>query len=281
MPPPCCCSPQWVGAPCGSHGPYVFYRAFRFQRRGGGRARVLSLGDFFFVRCRAEEPACIAELQLLWEERTSRQLLSSAKLYFLPEDTPQGRTSDHGEVGTAAPAPAHLRAGLRAGRRDGTGRDGGRWRAGGAVPGAARVREVGGRAAVTHRAVLAPRDGSLRGGAGAPGARLCALVRANAAGAARRMPPGSGRVAPAPLSPVRTVSHSVRGTGRTRVPRSRCRAGRGEGRNFARRCPGSAPSSASRALRRGRAGPGGGNRAPREPPRAPRPCVQGRPLPAV
>uniref|UniRef100_A0A8C6NBA1 Uncharacterized protein n=1 Tax=Melopsittacus undulatus TaxID=13146 RepID=A0A8C6NBA1_MELUD len=88
---------QWVGAPCGSHGPYVFYRAFRFQRRGGGRARVLSLGDFFFVRCRAEEPACIAELQLLWEERTSRQLLSSAKLYFLPEDTPQGRTSDHGE----------------------------------------------------------------------------------------------------------------------------------------------------------------------------------------
>ncbi|RMC11757.1 hypothetical protein DUI87_11881 [Hirundo rustica rustica] len=98
MPLPCCCSPQWVGAPCGSHGPYVFYRAFRFQRRGGGRARVLSLGDFFFVRCRAEEPACIAELQLLWEERTSRQLLSSAKLYFLPEDTPQGRTSDHGEV---------------------------------------------------------------------------------------------------------------------------------------------------------------------------------------
>ncbi|XP_075279192.1 AT-rich interactive domain-containing protein 5B isoform X3 [Opisthocomus hoazin] len=97
MPPPSCCSPQWVGAPCGSHGPYVFYRAFRFQRRGGGRARVLSLGDFFFVRCRAEEPACIAELQLLWEERTSRQLLSSAKLYFLPEDTPQGRTSDHGE----------------------------------------------------------------------------------------------------------------------------------------------------------------------------------------
>lgn len=88
---------KWVGAPCGSHGPYVFYRAFRFQRRGGGRARVLSLGDFFFVRCRAEEPACIAELQLLWEERTSRQLLSSAKLYFLPEDTPQGRTSDHGE----------------------------------------------------------------------------------------------------------------------------------------------------------------------------------------
>ncbi|XP_062436317.1 AT-rich interactive domain-containing protein 5B isoform X3 [Rhea pennata] len=88
---------QWVGAPCGSHGPYVFYKAFRFPRRGGARPRVLALGDFFFVRSGAEQPACIAELQLLWEERTSRQLLSSSKLYFLPEDTPQGRTSDHGE----------------------------------------------------------------------------------------------------------------------------------------------------------------------------------------
>ncbi|KAI1886922.1 hypothetical protein AGOR_G00200760 [Albula goreensis] len=44
-----------------------------------------------------EDPICIAELQLLWEERTTKQLLSSSKLYFLPEDTPQGRTVSHGE----------------------------------------------------------------------------------------------------------------------------------------------------------------------------------------
>ncbi|XP_019363440.1 PREDICTED: AT-rich interactive domain-containing protein 5B isoform X1 [Gavialis gangeticus] len=89
-------SVQWVGSPCGLHGPYIFYKAFQFHLEG--RPRILSLGDFFFVRCKPEDPICIAELQLLWEERTSRQLLSSSKLYFLPEDTPQGRNSDHGEV---------------------------------------------------------------------------------------------------------------------------------------------------------------------------------------
>ncbi|XP_044276334.1 AT-rich interactive domain-containing protein 5B isoform X1 [Varanus komodoensis] len=88
-------SVQWVGSPCGLHGPYIFYKAFQFHL--DGKPRILSLGDFFFVRCKAEDPICIAELQLLWEERTSRQLLSSSKLYFLPEDTPQGRNSDHGE----------------------------------------------------------------------------------------------------------------------------------------------------------------------------------------
>ena len=92
---------QWVGSPCGLHGPYIFYKAFRFQQLGG-RARLLSLGDFFLVSCRAGEPLCVAELQLLWEERTGKQLLSSSKLYFLPEDTPQGRTVNHGEVITIA-----------------------------------------------------------------------------------------------------------------------------------------------------------------------------------
>uniref|UniRef100_G3P8U6 AT-rich interaction domain 5B n=1 Tax=Gasterosteus aculeatus TaxID=69293 RepID=G3P8U6_GASAC len=86
---------KWVGSSCGLHGPYIFYKAFKFNR--DGKPRILSLGDFFFVRCKPEDPICIAELQLLWEERTSKQLLSSSKLYFLPEDTPQGRTVIHGE----------------------------------------------------------------------------------------------------------------------------------------------------------------------------------------
>lgn len=87
--------PQWVGSPCGLHGPYTFYKAFRFNL--DGKRRLLSLGDFFLVRCQPGEPLCIAELQLLWEERTKLQLLSSSKLYFLPEDTPQGRSASHGE----------------------------------------------------------------------------------------------------------------------------------------------------------------------------------------
>ncbi|KAM3605622.1 uncharacterized protein V6R79_002165 [Siganus canaliculatus] len=86
---------KWVGSSCGLHGPYIFYKAFKFTR--DDKPRILSLGDFFFVRCKPEDPICIAELQLLWEERTSKQLLSSSKLYFLPEDTPQGRTVAHGE----------------------------------------------------------------------------------------------------------------------------------------------------------------------------------------
>ncbi|XP_011482624.1 AT-rich interactive domain-containing protein 5B [Oryzias latipes] len=86
---------KWVGSSCGLHGPYIFYKAFKFHR--DGKARILALGDFFFVRCKPEDPICIAELQLLWEERTSKQLLSSSKLYFLPEDIPQGRTVAHGE----------------------------------------------------------------------------------------------------------------------------------------------------------------------------------------
>ncbi|XP_057703968.1 AT-rich interactive domain-containing protein 5B isoform X2 [Corythoichthys intestinalis] len=87
---------SWVGSSCGLHGPYVFYKAFKFASRDA-EARILSLGDFFLVRCKPDEPVCVAELQLLWEERTSRQLLSSSKLYFLPEDTPHGRDVSHGE----------------------------------------------------------------------------------------------------------------------------------------------------------------------------------------
>ncbi|KAL0964510.1 hypothetical protein UPYG_G00324850 [Umbra pygmaea] len=86
---------KWVGSSCGLHGPYKFYKAYKFHR--DGKPRILCLGDFFFVRCKPGDPICIAELQLLWEEKTTKQLLSSSKLYYLPEDTPFGRTLSHGE----------------------------------------------------------------------------------------------------------------------------------------------------------------------------------------
>lgn len=41
---------------------------------------------------------CIGELQLLWIDKNSEQTLASLRLYFLPENTPEGRM-DHGEVG--------------------------------------------------------------------------------------------------------------------------------------------------------------------------------------
>uniref|UniRef100_A0A8C7WY50 Uncharacterized protein n=1 Tax=Oryzias sinensis TaxID=183150 RepID=A0A8C7WY50_9TELE len=38
-----------------------------------------------------------AQVTLLWEDQTRHHLLASARLYFLPEDTPKGRTREHGE----------------------------------------------------------------------------------------------------------------------------------------------------------------------------------------
>ncbi|XP_077992260.1 uncharacterized protein LOC144446387 [Glandiceps talaboti] len=87
---------QWAGAPCGQHGPYIFYKGFKYLK--DGRRKILSLGEFFFVRCSAEDPICICELQLLWEDKSNNgQFLSSARLYFLPEDTPDGRAEWQGE----------------------------------------------------------------------------------------------------------------------------------------------------------------------------------------
>ena len=60
--------------------------------------RILGLGDFFFVQCRPEDPVCVGELQLLWHDKHSGQDLSSTRLYYLPETTPAGRMSAHGEV---------------------------------------------------------------------------------------------------------------------------------------------------------------------------------------
>ncbi len=50
------------------------------------------------MRCGPQEPVCIAEVTLLWEDQTQRHLLASSRLYFLPEDTPRGRAVEHGEV---------------------------------------------------------------------------------------------------------------------------------------------------------------------------------------
>ncbi|XP_078087321.1 uncharacterized protein LOC144505211 [Mustelus asterias] len=91
---------EWIGSPCGSHGPYTFYRAFSLPEPGSsgkGKGLTARLGQFFFVRCQPHEPECIAELQLLWEDRSHQQLLASTRLYFSPEDTPQGRSQHHGQ----------------------------------------------------------------------------------------------------------------------------------------------------------------------------------------
>lgn len=86
---------QLVGGPCGQHGPYTFYKAFKYTKNGV--KRVVTLSEFFFVKMwRDSDLLCIGELQLLWIDKNSEQVLASLRLYFLPENTPEGRV-DHGE----------------------------------------------------------------------------------------------------------------------------------------------------------------------------------------
>lgn len=87
---------QLVGGPCGQHGPYTFYKAFRYSKNG--IKKIITLSEFFFVKMwRDSDLLCIGELQLLWTDKNSEQTLASLRLYFLPENTPEGRM-DQGEV---------------------------------------------------------------------------------------------------------------------------------------------------------------------------------------
>ncbi|XP_029029537.1 AT-rich interactive domain-containing protein 5B isoform X2 [Betta splendens] len=88
---------QWLGAPSCQRGSYAFYKSVSSRTEADGPVRVWRLGEFYFVRCGPQDPVSIAEVTLLWEDQARRHLLASARLYFLPEDTPKGRTREHGE----------------------------------------------------------------------------------------------------------------------------------------------------------------------------------------
>ena len=88
---------QFVGPSCGHHASYTFYKAIKYMKNG--ETHILGLGEFFFVKIWPNSDlVAIGELQLLWEDRNTNQILSSTRLYFLPEYTPEGRTHHHGEV---------------------------------------------------------------------------------------------------------------------------------------------------------------------------------------
>lgn len=85
---------ELLGGACFSHGPYTFYKAVRI-----GNGRVLRLGSFFLTKLWSDaDLISIGELQLLWmDSRGPNQPLASLRLYFLPENTPDGRRDTHGE----------------------------------------------------------------------------------------------------------------------------------------------------------------------------------------
>lgn len=93
------CSLQLVGAPCGSHGPYTFYKAFKYNK--SGKQNILGLNEFVYIKLWSDADLVgIAELQQLWVDKNSEQTLAGLRLFFLPENTPEGRTDIHGEVST-------------------------------------------------------------------------------------------------------------------------------------------------------------------------------------
>uniref|UniRef100_A0A224X7T3 Putative serine protease h6 n=1 Tax=Panstrongylus lignarius TaxID=156445 RepID=A0A224X7T3_9HEMI len=85
-----------IGTPCGEHGPYIFYKALKYNKNG--KTNILALSEFFFVKLWTDSDLIsIGELQLLWEDKNNEQTLASLRLYILPENTPDGRTDMHGE----------------------------------------------------------------------------------------------------------------------------------------------------------------------------------------
>ena len=89
---------HFVGPSCGHHASYTFYKAAKYLNKSG-QMKILSLGEFFFVKIwQDSDIISVGELQLLWEDKNSNQILTSLRLYFLPEYTPDGRTHFHGEV---------------------------------------------------------------------------------------------------------------------------------------------------------------------------------------
>lgn len=51
-----------------------------------------------FTRPWEDSPiACLAEIRMIWKDKNEQSLLTSLRLYFLPENTPNGRNV-HGEV---------------------------------------------------------------------------------------------------------------------------------------------------------------------------------------
>ncbi|XP_013419272.1 AT-rich interactive domain-containing protein 5B [Lingula anatina] len=86
---------EFLGTPCGHHGPYTFYKAIKYSL--GNKSQILSLGEFFYVKHSEDAPICIGEVQLLWVDKNTCHDLSSVRLYFLPEHTPEGKQQYHGE----------------------------------------------------------------------------------------------------------------------------------------------------------------------------------------
>lgn len=69
------CLSQWLGAPSCQRGSYAFYKSVSSRAQPDGPVQVWKLGEFYFIRCGPQDPACIAEVRKL--HRDWKCLLSS------------------------------------------------------------------------------------------------------------------------------------------------------------------------------------------------------------
>jgi hypothetical protein len=73
---------SFVGQSCGHHASYTFYKAAKYLNKSG-QTKILSLGEFFFVKIwHDSDIISIGELQLLWEDKNSNQV-STLLNFFL------------------------------------------------------------------------------------------------------------------------------------------------------------------------------------------------------
>lgn len=64
----------------------------------GSKTFIIAMGDCIPVRPWHDSPIeCLAEVRMIWRDKSEQSLLLSLRLYFLPENTSKGRVG-HGEV---------------------------------------------------------------------------------------------------------------------------------------------------------------------------------------
>ncbi|XP_056006616.1 AT-rich interactive domain-containing protein 5B-like isoform X4 [Ostrea edulis] len=84
------------GSAIGEHASNTFYKAIKFSKNG--QYRILSLGEFFYIKITKLRDVCVGELQMIWtNKQDEKQLVCSVRLYLLPEHTDAGREDVHGE----------------------------------------------------------------------------------------------------------------------------------------------------------------------------------------
>ncbi|CAC5376739.1 AT-rich interactive domain-containing protein 5B [Mytilus coruscus] len=88
---------QFVGAPCGRHAQNTFYKALKYLE--DGKYKILTLGEFFYMKISKLSPVCVGELQMIYsiKQQEDVHVMTSVRTYFLPEHTPEGRQETHGE----------------------------------------------------------------------------------------------------------------------------------------------------------------------------------------